>query len=105
MPDELIRRTEAIYRAELAKGCPAAADDRLFRHEIAKACAYWTIYAFEFYGNLWEADWDWGTSSVRQRMLTRLDLLAQATVDFDYLPALGETARQLAQRLRQQGSS
>jgi hypothetical protein len=100
LPDDIIRRTEAVYRAEFVKGCPAAADERRFGQELVNACAFWTLFAFEFYHGIWEADRDWGTATVRQRMLTRLELLSQATAEFDHLPALGETARQIAARLQ-----
>jgi hypothetical protein len=103
LPAETIRRVEAIYRAELAKGCPAAADDRLFNRELVKACANWSLASFEFYtevGTFWEQDGAWGTSSTRQRAIARLELLAETTAEFGMLEALGATAATLAQRLR-----
>ncbi|HEX5690368.1 MAG TPA: hypothetical protein VFX76_10225 [Roseiflexaceae bacterium] len=100
LPDETIRRTEAVYRAELVKGCPAAADDRRFGQEIVNACAFWTLFAVEFYQGIWEADSEWGTATVRQRLLARLELLSQASVEFDHMPALGDTARRIVERLR-----
>jgi hypothetical protein len=99
LPEEVIRRTETVYRAELVQGCPAAADDTLFYRELVKACAFWTIRSFEFYPNLWESDDRWGIATVRQRAMVRLRLLAQVSAEHRFLEALGATARTLAERL------
>ncbi len=104
LPRETIRRAEAVYRAEVAKGCPAAADDSLFKRELVKACASWALATFEFYeevSDMWQNDGMWGTSTTRQRAITRLGLLAEASAEFGMLEALGETAAVLAGRLKQ----
>ncbi len=103
LPPETVRHVEQVYRAELVKGCPAAADDALFNRELVKACANWTLAAFEFYdelGALQEQDNSWGTSTVRQRAITRLELLAETTAEFGMLEALGATTAELARRLQ-----
>jgi hypothetical protein len=100
LPDDIIRRTETVYRAELVNGCPAAADDTLFYREVVKACAFWALRSFEFYQSIWEADGTWGISTVRQRAIVRFELLAQATAEYGYLEALGATAGDLARRLQ-----
>jgi hypothetical protein len=105
LPRETVRRVEAAYRAELARGCPAASDDALFTRELVKACANWALASFEFYaevGPFWEHDGAWGTSTTRQRAITRLELLAETTAEFGMLEALGTTAALLARRLREQ---
>jgi hypothetical protein len=103
LPPETVRRVEAIYRVELVKGCPAAADDGLFNRELVKACATWALASFEFYtevGSLWQEDQTWGTSTTRQRAIARLELLAEATAEFGILEALGTTAATLARQLQ-----
>jgi hypothetical protein len=103
LPPETIRRVEAIYRTELSRGCPAAADEGLFNRELVKACASWALSTFEFYyevSPIWERDESWGTSTVRQRAIARLELLAEATAEFGELEALGATAARLAGRLQ-----
>jgi hypothetical protein len=103
LPPKTIRRAEAIYRAELASGCPAAADDALFNRELVKACASWALASFEFYaevGAFWERDGSWGTSTTRQRAIARLELLAETTAELGELEALGATAATLARRLQ-----
>ncbi len=103
LPDKTIQRVEALYRAELVKGCPAAADDALFNRELVKACASWSFASFEFYsevGAFWEQDGLWGTATTRQRAIARLELLAQTTAEFGMLEALGATAAALARGLQ-----
>jgi hypothetical protein len=100
LPDDVIRRCEAVYRAEFAKGCPAAADDVLFQRALVTACAYWSLFSMEFYGVIWEQDDRWGIATVRQRIIVRLALLAQATHEFGYMEAFGETAARLVNRLQ-----
>jgi hypothetical protein len=102
LPDAIIRRTEAVYQAELSKGCPQAADDTLFYREVVKACACWALAAFEFYSEvgIWEEDHQWGAATTRQRAITRFQLLAQATAEFGFLEALGATAQHLALALQ-----
>jgi hypothetical protein len=63
-------------------------------------CAYWTISAFDFYEAIWDKDSTWGTATVRQRAIARLDLLAQATAEYGHLEGLGETAQHIAAKLR-----
>ena len=104
LPADTIRRVEAIYRAELSRGCPAAADLKLFNRELVRACASWALASFEFYdevGSIWERDRSWGTSTTRQRAIARLELLAEATAAFGELEALGTTAARLARRLQE----
>ena len=46
---------EIAYRAELAKGCPEAADDTLFFRSVVEACAYWAIHSrLNFIEKVWE---------------------------------------------------
>jgi hypothetical protein len=43
LPPSMAPLMESTYRAELVKGCPAAADDRRFYQELSSCCAYWLI--------------------------------------------------------------
>jgi hypothetical protein len=43
----------------------------------------------------------WGIATWRQRVLVRLEGLADATEQFDHLLAMGDTARRCAHRLRE----
>ena len=45
IPQKIIERMEVLYRSELMRGCPAAADDALFQQAIAQACAFWLLFS------------------------------------------------------------
>lgn len=101
LPDPLPARMEAVYRAELARGCPQANDDALFGRAVTEICASWCLRTTN--GSLvraLEADDRWGIATIRQRILLRLDLFAATTEEFGHLPVMGASARQLAERLR-----
>ncbi|HEX6553344.1 MAG TPA: hypothetical protein VF026_11320 [Ktedonobacteraceae bacterium] len=101
MPEHVPLRMEEAYRAELVKGCPAAADDRLFYHAVVEACALWMLdWYHEFpLAQLLEQDRMIVTSTVRQRFLMRSEILARTTEEFGHLEAFGETVRAIATKL------
>ena len=101
-PPEIPPRMQAAYRAELIKGCPAAADDARFHAGLVEACAWWTIATVSWHllGAL-EKDSQWGISTVRQRQILRLDNLAATAEELGHLEAIGATARGMAARLRE----
>jgi ankyrin repeat protein len=102
LPAHVVPMMEAAYRAQLVPACPAAADDDCFHRELVHACAAWLILnGIWLLDNAHGDDWRWGISTWRQRVLVRLDALADATEQFDHLPAMGATARRCAQRLRE----
>jgi hypothetical protein len=103
VPARIARRAEAAYRAELARGCPAATDDRLFAQAAAIACAYWAIGFLSWmpFAEVLAADRQWGSATVRQRFILFAELFAQAAEEAGYLEALGATFGVLATRLRQ----
>ena len=93
---------EAAYRAELVKGCPAAADDTLFYRALVEACTFWALDWLRWMplGRLLASDRTIIAASDRQRLLTRLAILAQTSEEFGYLEAVGATMRTLAAQLR-----
>lgn len=101
IPAAIMCAMENAYRAELVKGCPEATDDTLFYRAIVEACIHWVIGMFYSltHGLLEEHD-ESGISTVRQRLLLRLDALVKATEEFAYLPAIGATVRDILAKLR-----
>ncbi|HEY3283156.1 MAG TPA: phosphotransferase [Armatimonadota bacterium] len=101
LPSEIPSRMEAAYRAELVKGCPEASADALFLRAVVEATAHWTCNTTGWHlpGAL-EGDHEWGVSTMRQRVLLRLDNLAVLTEESGHLEPLGAGARAMAQRLR-----
>jgi hypothetical protein len=102
LPAAIVPKMEAAYRTELVKGCPEAQDERRFYRELIHCCAAHLIWqGIWMLENARQDDWRWGISTWRQRVLVRLDALAEATEQFGHLPAMGETARRCARRLRE----
>src|SRR5207249_2462035 len=93
---------ETAYRAELVQGCPAAEDEERFHRELVHCCAWWLIQnGIWMLDNAHGDDRRWGISTWRQRVLVRLDALADTTEEFNHLRAMGETARRCTRRLRE----
>lgn len=101
VPPRLVRRLDELYREELANGCAAARDDERYGRAVVEACAYWTLRTTGWHlPDALKEDDRWGIASLRQRVLTRLRSLADASAELNYLPVTAETCRQLAHRLQ-----
>lgn len=101
LPPALVERAESLYRYELAKGVAAAEDDDAFFRSMTEACAYWFIVTSAWH--LREAlrfDRNWGTATLRQRLVLRSGLLARTCRELGHLPALGAFAAAVHDRLR-----
>ncbi|MBA3379194.1 MAG: hypothetical protein H0T93_09945 [Chloroflexia bacterium] len=48
---------------------------------------------------LLEEDFEWGTATIRQRLLVRLDVVIQVTRESGHLEALGDQAEAMARTL------
>jgi hypothetical protein len=101
LPDSVIERAEQCYRAELARRCPEARDDRRFGEELAAVCAFWTIHNLGiFLPRVVAQDERRACASEREKLLERLRLLSDTCQTFGTLPALGDVALELLGRLR-----
>ena len=106
VPNDVVEKMEIAYRAELAKGCPEAADDTLFFRSVVEACAYWAIHSrLNFIEKVWEEDHKWGISTQRQILLLCFDIFGQVSEEFGHLEALGATIRDIAAKLRERWAS
>jgi hypothetical protein len=102
-PPEIPDAMEQAYRAELVKGCPAAADDRLFFSAVVACCAFWMLETCEgghSLAALLDEDKNWGISTVRQRVLVRANIFTELTARCRHLQALGETIADMAAYLK-----
>jgi hypothetical protein len=100
IPEPVVERMEAAYRKELAKGCPAAENDDLYRRAVLETCASWLM------GNLasmlpqaLEEDGKWGIATYRQRLLKRLAVFIALSKGSDGLGGLRNISEQLLDRL------
>lgn len=101
-PDPIVERLTAAYRAELVKGCPEAADDRLFYQQMAAGCA---DAAMGMLGQGW-LEWSMskgarlGDFRPAQQILSRLDGFAQVSEEHNQFPIVGRAARNAASAIR-----
>lgn len=104
VPEEVTRRQEAVYRAELVRGCPEAADDRLFYRAVAEGCAFWALVLCRHCFPQVLVDSDTAdrqtVALMRQRIVVRSDILARTTAERLELAKLGATFGALAAKLR-----
>lgn len=103
MPERVVAAMEQVYRAELVKGCPAAADDSLFYAAVVEACVFWMLQAKKMLPPLTqmlERDRHLVGATDRERFVLRFLIAAQACEQYGHLEALGATARAMAQKLQ-----
>ena len=103
VPAPLAARAEAAYRADLARGCPIAADGGAFRRALAEVCAYWVLDGCQhslprLLGEDVVMQHGWAT--LRQTTVARLEIAARTTRECGHLEALGATFDAMALRLR-----
>ena len=108
LPDTVVADFERTYRAELARGLPAAADDRRFERALVAACGYWFVV---------HANWrliqglDAAAEPAhtqrglllpdqRAHVLLRAESFIAAARAYGHLEALAELAAQIVTRLR-----
>ncbi len=101
LPDMVIERMEQVYRTELVKGCPAAADDALYYRAVVDVCAFWIMDGFRTFSlsKLLQQDRWIIAASDRQRFMTRATIFVRTAEHFGYLPALCGTMRSMLERL------
>lgn len=101
VPSHIVTRMEATYREVLAHNCPAAQDDAQFYQALTYVCGYWLCNTLNWM--LEEAvkkDHTWGITTVRPRILARLEAFIETSNEFKQLPALRGTANRLLDELR-----
>lgn len=106
LPHAVVRQMEDTHRAILIQRCLVAADDRLFEIALVKACGFWLLYTLTRHlESALRKDLDWGTSTIRQRILARLEAFITTSQEFNQLPGLCNTSSQLLDLLRQRWSN
>ncbi len=101
LPEHVTQVMERAYRTELAQGCPAARDDVPYACAVAEVCTYWMILICRWSPMpMWlEEDVEWGTGTIRQRLLSRLDVVTQVTRAAGHLEAVGDWAEAMSRTL------
>lgn len=107
LPHSVVQQMENTYRTLLSKQCPVAEDDQIFEASLAKTCGFWLLDTLMRHGGLERAlrkDFRWGISTMRQRILARLEAFITTSQEFNQLPGLCDTSSQLLDLLRQRWS-
>lgn len=102
LPHATVQQMEDTYRAILSQKCPAAEDDHIFESALVKTCGFWLLYTLmRHLESALKKDSDWGISTLRQRILARLEAFITTSQEFNHLPALRGISSQLLDLLRQ----
>ena len=105
LPLDLVRQMEHTYRTILIQHCPVAQDDEVFETALVNACGFWLLYTFSRHLNYaLEQDGDFGISTIRQRILARLETFILTSQEFDRLAGLRDTSSRLLDLLHQRWS-
>jgi hypothetical protein len=95
------RRTHSHLPRRTCPELPARRDDATFERALTGAIAYWTVASVNWsLGQALAENERWGISTVRQRHPLRLENFANLAERLGHLPALAQTARALADKLR-----
>jgi hypothetical protein len=101
LPPEIVRQMEHTYRTVLIQKCPVAEDDRIFETALVNVCGFWLLYTLtRHFDSALKEDVDFGISTIRQRILARLEAFIVVSQEFDRLPSLRGTSSQLLDLLR-----
>jgi hypothetical protein len=101
IPADVVRDMDATYRTALQAGCEAAHDDRRYTEALVEAAGRWHIFHV-----IWrlptalERDYLRGLTTLRQQLLAWLDAFVHIVDAYGHAPALGDSSRALARRLR-----
>ena len=99
IPAAIRAQMTAAYREALAESIPEAGDDRLFQAGFAAASAGWLSLILLMLPPVLEADYQWGQTTFRQRVVTGLERFV-ALESSGQMPRLREACAQLSARLR-----
>ena len=89
LPEHIPALMQDSYRVELARGCPAAADDEAFELAVATATAYWLIETTTVaLPALRSGDSLWGLSTNGERLALRAERFAQLAEQTGHYRAL-----------------
>jgi hypothetical protein len=101
LPSEIVQQMENTYRAILVQQCPVAEDDQIFETALVNVCGFWLLYTLtRHFESALKEDVDFGISTIRQRILARLEAFIAVSQEFNQLSALRGTSSQLLDLLR-----
>jgi hypothetical protein len=102
LPDNIVQQMEKTYRAILSQHCSVVEDDKIFETALVNTCGFWLLYTLtRHFDDALEKDVNFGISTIRQRILARLEVFVATSQEFNQLLGLCRTSSQLLDLLRQ----
>jgi hypothetical protein len=102
LPPAVISRIERRYRLQLSRGCPEAQEDSLFETALVTSCGSWLLNTLSWQlERALDEDREWGISTIRQRVLARLEAFITTSEEFGHLPAFRGISSRLLELLNQ----
>jgi hypothetical protein len=97
IPDEIVEKTESVYRVELAQTCPVVAEDQVFYSALVEMCGFRALVELGYWAKRAdESDRDWGIATLRPRVITRLGAFIRAAKQFGHLHGLQELCERVS---------
>jgi hypothetical protein len=111
LPEPVLLDVDRAYRDELARGVPEANDDATYYRAAVEAHAFWLLTTMRrptglrdpemgLFSEALAADRTWGTATIRQRIIHRLEAFAGFAYRHHHLEAIASFASHLAEVLR-----
>ena len=105
LPIDLVRQMENTYRTILIQNCPIARDDKIFAKNLVDVCGFWLLDTLSrHFETALEQDRNFGISTTRQRILSRLTAFIIVSQEFTRLPGLRDLSNRLLDLLHQRWS-
>jgi hypothetical protein len=102
IPERVQSDMEKAYQAALSRGFAEVADDRVFYRGMVEAAARWNIlHIIHRIPTALSGDYQRGLTTLRQQVVAWLEAFADLSGERQELQALGKSAREVAQRLRE----
>ena len=105
LPHKIVKQMEDTYRSILVQKCSVAEDDKIFESNLVDVCGFWLLDTLSrHFESALKKDEDFGISTIRQRILARLETFIVTSQEFNRLPGLRATSCQLLDLLRHRWS-
>lgn len=113
IPDNIIDHLEVIYRQELIRTIPTAANDLAYNTAYVEACAFWMLKTLNHINNVWDKEeigssgpvpgnslWKNNENLVRPRILSRLQAFIDQANKHNMFPSLREMAEKILEKIK-----
>lgn len=106
LPLDLVRKMEYTHRSILSEACSTLEDDSVFETALVNACGMWLLYTISrHFEPALAKEQDFGISTIRQRILTRLHTFINLSTELNRLNGLRDVSNRLLDVLSQRWSA